>query len=404
MILQLKFIMGAKIVRSDNYYCDEEFNRDLPPQHVKSVKWVRIKNLHKKPKYFVNDLCVCDLVQGDIGNCYFVSAIHSLILYYNTNRKLLYKFLKQIKPWQQFDDSTYTGKFSVSLWNSFGLQEVQVDDYIPVNIYTNKPCYTSNRHNEYWVSILEKAVAKFTNSSYKEYDLGGSTANIFRLFVPTGIRSLLLSPSVEELTKYLAARENLTTAALFKETAAAKRSGAWRETIDSDSNIALEHAYCIHVLDKETVLVINPWNQVEWAESVESVNERSVSQNVCRMCNVEHREDGRWVMRVEDLVKIFDAFFVYSFDSQFSHLPVRNGSVSLPLLNLSKPIIVNIIILDDDETVINVHVNDVNNNRISQYESLTTCKINTLYISANGAVLNVSIGLSINKNYQVFTV
>lgn len=419
--------MGTTLSSSkptDNYYYDREFNRDLPQHQTHYIKWERIKNLQKNAKYYVNDLCVCDLVQGDIGNCYFVSAIHSLILYYTkTNRKMLYKFLKQIKPWQSFDSPYYTGKFSVMLWDQFGYQEVVVDDYIPVS--GRKPCYTSNRHGEFWVSILEKAVVKFTNSSYRKCDLGGGTADIIRLFIPCGVTSLITEKRIND-TRFetlLALENKMCTAALFKKESGTRQENRRREPVDENTNIAFGHAYCIHTYRNGESLVINPWHQVELTpRSIGNViTKRSVSR--CRACkDVDHVNDGQWIMGTSELGNYFDTFFFYwGFDNYVSSLVEDNtlvhskqgSAIFNETFEPNSTLVFTIIVLDDDDNDVNniknkldVIIKQTNNGVVLYSDSLMIYKSNVyvLYITIKLEV-DAQIILSLNnKNFQVFSV
>lgn len=119
------------------------------------VYWKRPSQLVKNPKFIVNGIDPSDLVQGDTGNCWFISAASTLAS--------IPSYCKYVIPVDQsFDrDHGYAGIFRFRFWQFGEWIEVVVDDRLPVDgndelIY----CHNETDENEFFGPLLEKAYAK----------------------------------------------------------------------------------------------------------------------------------------------------------------------------------------------------------------------------------------------------
>jgi len=116
-------------------------------------------------------------MQGDEGDCWFLSQASSLAAYPER--------IKAIFPGQ--DTYSDIGAFQVRLFVRGKPVNVIVDDIIPTMGYTEAHGYPNNypplanspsRNGAYWLVILEKAMAKL-NQSYVGIN-GGHTAEAMR--------------------------------------------------------------------------------------------------------------------------------------------------------------------------------------------------------------------------------
>jgi calpain-5 len=128
------------------------FNRSLS-----GVVWKRPGELCLDPKLVVDGADAHDVVQGRLGNCWFVAASSVLA----SERHLWNKVIPDIKT-QEFEHKNsddYKGIFKFQFWRFGKTVEVVIDDRLPT--INNQLIFTHSRtKNEFWSSLLEKAYAK----------------------------------------------------------------------------------------------------------------------------------------------------------------------------------------------------------------------------------------------------
>ena len=109
---------------------------------------------------FVEGATIEDIKQGDINNCYFLSALGSLCSFSKTNSDFLEK-LFYIK--EKSEEHVY----GIYLFLNGTWKLVLIDDYFPYEEEdeNRQICFGSSVQNELWVALLEKAWAK-VNGSY----------------------------------------------------------------------------------------------------------------------------------------------------------------------------------------------------------------------------------------------
>lgn len=132
------------------------------------VVWKRPKDIHENPKLFVDGACSCDVVQGMLGNCWFVAACSSL-----AQEKELWNKVIPDSSEQEWDDQrpeNYVGIFHFRFWQIDGWVDVVIDDRLPT--INDELVYIKSRDkNEFWGALLEKAYAKLAGS-YEALDGG----------------------------------------------------------------------------------------------------------------------------------------------------------------------------------------------------------------------------------------
>lgn len=102
---------------------------------------------------FVNDPTPCDIVQGALGNCYFLSSLSCMSEKSNGQRIKKMFITDKINPY---------GLYALKMYKSGVELVVVVDDYICCR--WSKPCFTRAKGNELWVGLAEKAWAKIHGS------------------------------------------------------------------------------------------------------------------------------------------------------------------------------------------------------------------------------------------------
>jgi hypothetical protein len=117
------------------------------------LEWKRISDLYTDFVVLPDVLQESDILQGSIGDCYFVTCLAALA----SKPERIRKLFKTQTP--QPD-----GKYVVTLCINGSWEEVVVDDYLPVLQGANKPRFATAKTRDgrgvAWVSLIEKAWAK----------------------------------------------------------------------------------------------------------------------------------------------------------------------------------------------------------------------------------------------------
>jgi len=87
-VKKIKKSRYEEIVKSlegtDQMFTDLEFGHDeksigkVPNVDFSKVKWLRVSELMKKPKFVNDSIQPSDILQGVLGDCYFLSSLAAL--------------------------------------------------------------------------------------------------------------------------------------------------------------------------------------------------------------------------------------------------------------------------------------------------------------------------------------
>ena len=109
-----------------------------------------------------NDIGPNDICQGQLGNCYFLSAVSALA-----------EFPERIKKCFVTRNFNFAGKYRVKLHINGQLRTYILDDFFATNAKTGRWQFSYSKEGEIWVQLLEKAWAK-ANGTYAK-TIGGFT-------------------------------------------------------------------------------------------------------------------------------------------------------------------------------------------------------------------------------------
>ncbi|XP_072909091.1 calpain-A-like [Hemitrygon akajei] len=168
-------------------WVDPEFPPELSsltyePVAPEEIKWIRSLDLHERPYFMTDGVSKSDIVQGELGDCWFWASVATIANYKRLTERVI--------PSGQFitGSSPYYGIFRFRFWQFGKWVEILVDDYLPTR--NGKLIYArSEADNEFWPSLFEKAFAKL-HGSYKAIeggwtldaltDLTGGVGEIYR--------------------------------------------------------------------------------------------------------------------------------------------------------------------------------------------------------------------------------
>ena len=153
------------------------------------IQWARAENIFGSKNYqvFYDGINKDDIIQGGLGDCYFLSAVAALCKYPELVEKL---FLIKTKS----NEHCYGCYYRVNgIWKL-----VLVDDYLPCyGSWGLNFSFTSTNGNELWVVLLEKAWAKL-NGCYAKV-IGGEANEIFDVITNTYSEKIKIKRGQEDM-------------------------------------------------------------------------------------------------------------------------------------------------------------------------------------------------------------
>uniref|UniRef100_A0A673YZX9 Calpain 5 n=1 Tax=Salmo trutta TaxID=8032 RepID=A0A673YZX9_SALTR len=290
---------------------------------IGTITWKRPKVPHTDGRgLFVNGISAHDLLQGQLGNCWFVAACSSL-----ASREALWQKVipdHNDQEWNEHKPESYAGIFHFRFWRFGEWVDVVIDDRLPTSNGNLVYCH-SNDSNEFWSALAEKAYAKMYGC-YEALD-GGNTADALVDF--TGGVSEPLDLLEEGLSTDKEKRSTLFDRVLKVH----NRGGLISASIRAASSAEMEarlacglvkgHAYAVtdvrkvrlgHGLmayfksDKLTMIRLrNPWGEKEWngAWSDSSEEWGKVSKSEREKIGVIVQDDGEFWMTFDDFCQYF---------------------------------------------------------------------------------------------------
>jgi len=269
------------------------------------IEWKRPHNFCRTPRLTTNSFSTDDIVQGSLGDCWWLSSVASI----SQNQTRMAKIVPSPQPC--YGQTNYTGAFHFRFWQFGEWVDVVIDDLVPT--IQGQLCFAkSSDDNELWISLLEKAYAKMYGCYHAL--IGG-----------------LPSDALEDLTGGLAVTYylgNETPKHLKRTLSKALRNEtlvcAGIEGQSEGDNIYLKkstglisgHAYSVlkFAQVKRTdgkidhlLKVRNPWGQGEWKKVYS--DRSTVWQLITRAdrdrLDYEIENDGEWWMRYEDFIQYF---------------------------------------------------------------------------------------------------
>jgi len=107
-----------------------------------------------EPQVFEKEIAPNDILQGNLGDCWFLCAVSALA---ETSQLVERLFLTK-----EYNEE---GIYRIKICKNAEWQEVVVDDFFPC-LPNGGPIFSKGHGNELWVLLLEKAYSK-VHGSYK---------------------------------------------------------------------------------------------------------------------------------------------------------------------------------------------------------------------------------------------
>ncbi|KLO18822.1 cysteine proteinase [Schizopora paradoxa] len=295
----------------------------------------RVPQIFEDPHFYVDDPSASDIVQGALGDCWFLSAIAVVATKPDLIKKLcvaigIYGFIFcRDGDWVDviIDDQLFT---QVPRWEALTADTQKLyhkDRYIYEKIARKggKTLYfaRSAQENETWVPLFEKAFAKlhgdyaslhggFTNEAIEDLT-GGVSESIYL--------NDIIDPDEFWRTDLLHANEDVLFSCFVDEPKGVTTYS------NSVNGIITNHAYsvikAVSFGGKKFVKIRNPWGQSEWTGRWSDGSKEWTEEWLKALKPLEHQfgDDGVFIMEYEDFLthweviertQVFDPTWVQS--------------------------------------------------------------------------------------------
>ena len=151
--------------------------------------WSRVEDILNSKNYqvFEEGISPDDILQGSIGDCYFLSAIGSLCKFSHYIDKLFFT-----------KEKTKEHLYGVYIYLNGSWKLVLIDDFLPYSgKHFKKFAFSASSGKELWVAFLEKAWAKI-NGSYAKIGCGGSPTEVFDILTEALSEQVPINPYYKE--------------------------------------------------------------------------------------------------------------------------------------------------------------------------------------------------------------
>uniref|UniRef100_A0A5S6QYS9 Calpain catalytic domain-containing protein n=1 Tax=Trichuris muris TaxID=70415 RepID=A0A5S6QYS9_TRIMR len=343
--------LKKQLLKENKWFTDLEFpptNASLyfDPKRNEGLEWKRPGDIVDNPHLFVEGISVDDVLQGVLGNCWFVAACSAL----TRHKRLWTKVIPDVdeQEWSDKDAQKYCGIFHFCFWRFGHWVDVVVDDLLPTRngrlIYAH-----SKTKNEFWCALLEKAFAKL-NGCYES--LSGGTLAEALVAITGGVPfTIKLDNDVyaDSPTARMELFNQLKKAFNEKALMAVSIKANTLEEVEEPLECGLlkGHSYAITEVKRlsldsrfqslfsslfntpEKVMMVrlqNPWGEKEWngAWSDGAAEWNQISKDQQRELGLKIEENGEFWMSWEDLCAYFTTIDVcYQYETSLFSLNNR---------------------------------------------------------------------------------
>ena len=256
--------------------------------------WLRPEEIYDTKNYeiFHEGASVDDIIQGSLGDCYFLSVIGSLC----NNIKLIEKLFYSLKK-------SKNNQYGINFYINGKWKLILIDDYFPArNTSFKKFSFSYSSNKEIWVPLLEKAWAKI-NGCYAKIGTGGLPNEVYDL-------------CSEAYNEYILIK-NKNKEKLWQEIFEGEKKNYLMTvgTTKNTNNFKLEkigltpgHAYTvlgILEINKEKVIKLrNPWGNFEFSGDWSDYSSKWTEELKIKY-EFNKKNDGTFYMSYNDFLKYF---------------------------------------------------------------------------------------------------
>ena len=267
-----------------------------------NIIWLRAKDIFNNGKYsiFVDNVCIDDVRQGSLGNCYFMSSLAAM----TQMPQLIYQIFKT-------NQIPINNCYQIAMNIDGEWQIVLLDDYFPCSKKTHIPIFAKPNGPELWAMLLEKAWAKI-NGGYLNIT-GGLPREVLSVLTPFPIETITLKhrncfKTVDDISIW----NKVTTA--FNENSIISSCSNFNDNNIEQYGLISGHAFTITDITEgfvngdlvRLVRLRNPWGYREWNGPWSDKSPLWTKQAKKELKKeVIVNDDGEFWMCFEDFLKYF---------------------------------------------------------------------------------------------------
>ncbi|XP_047126988.1 calpain-15 isoform X1 [Hydra vulgaris] len=261
-----------------------------------------------------------DILQGTIGNCWFLSALAVVC-----ERPEL---LEKIMVTREICDE---GAYQIRICKNGKWIVVLVDDLLPCDA-NGQLVFSQAARNQLWVPIIEKAVAKSVGCY--EALVAGRCIEGLQLLTGCPCECILLSNHMDDAEEDIVDKD-LVWAKLLSSRNAGYLMGAScggditnQEAIDAYTKVGLhaQHAYSVLDIqqfgDNRLIRLRNPWGRGSWTGRW-SDSSFLWTNELREMLNAHGSEEGVFWISLEDMIKYFDSVDVCKYRPDWTEVSIE---------------------------------------------------------------------------------
>lgn len=269
-------------------------HEDFSESFIEEIEWMPIRFLMNNPALFLNKIEKEDVLQGNIGNCYFLSAVAALCEFPDYIEDLFVKY-----------DHIH-GYYECQLYINGEWQIIILDSYFPVIKGTKKFRFSSPNGEELWLILLEKAWSKI-NGNYAS-TIGGLPTEAFKFLTGSGIEKKVISNETEDSIWKKMSKCDKRNYLMCASTGLTPKNNLTNEQFGLISG----HAYTLigikQIETNKLVQLRNPWGETEWNGAWCDNSKEWKNYNLKN----ENKNDGSFFMEIKDFMIFFQvAYFCY---------------------------------------------------------------------------------------------
>uniref|UniRef100_A0A8C8SXC2 Calpain 13 n=1 Tax=Pelusios castaneus TaxID=367368 RepID=A0A8C8SXC2_9SAUR len=297
------------------------FEDDTFPAHISSIgpsllsanklshlQWKRPTvsspgGFQEDPHLIVDGIHRFDIVQGEIGDCWVLSALGALTL-----RR---QFLENVLPKDQGFKHNYAGIFHFRFWHFGDWVDVVIDDQLPF-LNGRYLSVQPRSRNEFWPSLLEKAYAKL-RGSYQNLHWGYISDALVDFTGGVQVQFLLQKPpsDLQEIVKAAAKSQTLM--------GCTTPGGVTVGNVELKNGLVKGHAYTVTGATEvpykngweNIIRVWNPWGHGEWKGPWSDGSpqwDRIPIEYKKELC--DNKDDGEFWMSCQDFAVQFSSLYI----------------------------------------------------------------------------------------------
>eukprot|EP01113_Clastostelium_recurvatum_P006217 TRINITY_DN1281_c0_g1_i2.p1 TRINITY_DN1281_c0_g1~~TRINITY_DN1281_c0_g1_i2.p1 ORF type:complete len:731 (-),score=222.14 TRINITY_DN1281_c0_g1_i2:712-2676(-) len=311
---------------SGKKYEDQHFGPVLtlcPPgtrSHV--TAWKRPTELSPSARLFVDGVDEGDVIQGGLGDCWFLGALAVIATSVGNN------FVQHLFVSHDMAE----GRLRCKFYKNGDWQVVEIDDRLPINA-ANRPVFASCKDsNEFWVPLLEKAYAK-CHGSFDSIEMG-NIADGLKDLTGESVETILIDKAKPETYAGLFERLVFNIKESYLMGCTIEDSGS-RPEHETPMGLLINHAYSIidaqQVNGVKLLRIRNPWGRCEW-KGAWADESREWTPALLKHFDYEFGNDGTFFMEFSDFIRNFNRIYVlrlltddegekwnkFSFDSEWN--------------------------------------------------------------------------------------